>query len=433
MQRCGGSRAKSDMRILILSQWYPPEPMRLLSDMAESLRDLGHYVEVLTGFPNWPSGKVYEGYRVRLFQREEIGGVPILRIPLFPDHSRSASRRAANLASFPAAAMLLGPVVAERPDVIHVIQPPTTCAAGAVLSRLWGVPFTYEVQDMWPETLSATGMISSERLLSAVGRYCDWTYARAAGIRVISEGFRRNLIGKGVEPDKVRYIPNWVDVDYYRPLPRDEGLADELGMSGRFNVVYAGTIGPAQGLGVVLDAAEQLAQDTRVQFVLAGDGLDLERLTRDAERRRIPNVRFLGRRPGAEMPRLYSLSDALLVHLTDDRLFRMTVPHKTLTYLACGRPVLAAVDGDVADLVRRAHAGVCCAPSNATALAAAVRTLLEMPPALRAELGANGRSVAIQEFERGKVVSTLADFLTGAVAERSRPRWGAKLRRAPQG
>jgi len=415
------------MRILILSQWYPPEPMKLLSDMAESLQDLGHHVQVLTGFPNWPSGKVYEGYRVRFLQREEIGGVPILRIPLFPDHSRSASRRAANLASFPASAALLGPLVAERPDVIHVIQPPTTCAAGAVMSRLWGVPFTYEVQDMWPETLSATGMMSSQRLLSAVGRFCDWTYARAAGIRVISEGFRRNLLDKGVEPDRVRYIPNWVDVDYYRPLPPDEGLAAELGMRGRFNVVYAGTIGPAQGLAVVLDAAEELANDTRVQFVLAGDGLDLVRLMRDAERRRITNVKFLGRRPGAEMPRLYSLSDALLVHLNDDELFRMTVPHKTLTYLACGRPVLAAVEGDVTDLVRKADAGVCCAPSNAKALAAAVRTLRDMPPARRAELGENGRSVAVQEFERSKVVSRLADFLSDAATART----GAQSRRAP--
>jgi glycosyltransferase involved in cell wall biosynthesis len=282
-----------------------------------------------------------------------------------------------------------------------------------VLSRLWRVPFTYEVQDMWPETLQATGMVRSQRVLDAVARYCRWTYDQASGVRVISEGFRKNLIDKGVSPAKVRYIPNWVDVEFYRRVPRDERLTHELGMSGRFNVVYAGTIGPAQGLGVVLDAAAELGDLPEVQFVLAGEGLDQARLAREAKRRRLTNVKFLGRRPNAEMPGLYALSDALFVHLNDDPLFRITVPHKTLTYLASGRPLLAAVEGDVAALVQRAEAGVTCRPSDLRGLAAAVRRLHSMSPQQRERCGERGRRVAVDEFERSKVVAELAELLVG--------------------
>ncbi|MCE5199482.1 glycosyltransferase family 4 protein, partial [bacterium] len=205
------------MRILMLSQYYPPEPMRLLSDMAQSLQSLGHEVTVLTGFPNWPTGEVYPGYRTSLRKKEMMDGVPVVRIPLYPDHSKSARKRAMNFVSFPISACTFGPLFVKRPDIIHAIQPPTTCFAAWYLSKLWNVPFTYEVQDMWPETLSATGMVGSQRVLETVGRFCKWAYNKAAAVRVISPGFRENLLGKGVRSDKIHVIQNWVDTDLYKP------------------------------------------------------------------------------------------------------------------------------------------------------------------------------------------------------------------------
>jgi glycosyltransferase involved in cell wall biosynthesis len=276
------------------------------------------------------------------------------------------------------------------------------------------VPFTYEVQDMGPETLAATNMVRAPRVLAAVGRYCLWAYHEAAGVRVISRGFQKNLVAKGVAPDKVGYVPNWVDTDFYLPCPRDEGLQAELGASGRFNVVYAGTIGPAQGLGTVLDAAERLRDRPEVQFILAGEGLEQASLRQAAERRGLSSVRFIGRRPMTEMPRLYALADVLLVHLINDPLFKITVPHKTLTYLAAGRPVLAAVEGDVAELVREHEAGLTCAPANAEALAAAVVQLAAMPAEARERLGRNGRLAAERVFSRTKVIRDFAAFLESA-------------------
>lgn len=402
------------MKVLILSQWYPPEPMKQLSDMAETLQEFGHDVHVLTGFPNWPTGEIYDGYDLSLRQDERIGEVAVTRVPLYPDHSSVRYKRLANFSSFALSAAALGRWYVERPDVIHTIQPPTVCAAAWVLSRCWRVPFTYEVQDMWPETLSATEMISSPRLLSIVGTYCDWAYGRAAAIRVISPGFKKNLLAKGVDPGKVRVIPNWVDTEYYKPLARDDELAGELDCVGTFNVIYAGSIGPAQGLGVLIDAAERLIDLSDVQFLVFGDGLGYDDLRRRSALSP-GRVRFMGRYPMATMNRIYSLADVLLVHLCEDPLFKITIPHKTLTYLASGKPVLVAAEGDVADVVRESGAGFTCPPSDPAALAETVRRLRSLSSPEREGMGKLGRTAAIERFGKHRLVRELEAMLKDAV------------------
>jgi len=398
------------MRILILSQWFWPEPMKLLSDMAETLIELGHEVQVLTGYPNWPSGRLYPGYQIRLCQREQAGKVPVTRIPLYPDHSRSSLRRILNYTSFVAAAASLGPFVAQRPDLIHAIQPPTTCSAAWVLGRIWRVPFTLEVQDLWPETLTATGMIGNRQVVQLVGHYCAWAYRKAAAIRVISPGFKRNLVAKGVPEQKVFHIPNWVDCDYYRPQSASRELAVKYGLQERFNVVYAGTVGLAQGLDTVVRAAGLLRDLEKVQLVVIGDGLDLPRLMQLANEQKLTNVKFLGRLPMELMPQLYAVADGLLVHLKDDPLFRITIPHKTLTYLAAGKPIVAALEGDAADVVEMAQAGLVCRSGDPAALAATVRKLWSQPPGVRRALGHNGREYATSHFGRNALIAAMVEM-----------------------
>ena len=206
------------MRILIISQNYYPEPVNIWSELSESLQDKGHDVTVLTCFPNWPSGKLYPGYRIKLCQREIIGGVAVIRVPLYPYHGRSSLKRAFNYLSFMLASCVLGAWGMRRPDVIYAIQPPTTCFPAWFFSRIWQIPFMYDLQDMWPETLYATGMINNAKMLKMVTKYCDWTYRHADAIRVISSGFRSNLIKKGVAEDKIYLISNWVDTEFYRDI-----------------------------------------------------------------------------------------------------------------------------------------------------------------------------------------------------------------------
>jgi glycosyltransferase involved in cell wall biosynthesis len=389
------------MRVLLVTQWYPPEPQKVVSDIAECIQAAGHSVTVLTGFPNYPAGKLYPGYRIRLWQREELNGVPVIRVPLYPNHSTSAIQRTLNFVSFAASLLVLGPWLVPRVDVVHVYLPPFTISPAAwLISRLFGASLTCEIQDMWPETLKATGMVNDKRALQIVGWLGNWCYRRAARIRVISPGFRDNLIAKGVPADKIEVIPNCVDTVFYRPMPADAEMAKSLALDGRFNVMYAGTIGRAQGLSVVLEAASLLQDLPDVQFVLVGDGTDLAELQEAAKTRGLENVKFLGRYPEEAMPSMLALADVLFVHLRDDLLFRITIPHKVYTYAAVGKPILAAIRGDTADVVQAANAGLTCEPGNPHKLADAVRQLWNLSSTERQAMGDNGRAMVCQSASR---------------------------------
>jgi len=406
------------MRILYLTQWYTPEAVFVVPELAQTLQSLGHTVTVLTGFPNYPSGKLYPGYHIRHWQKETIDGIPVIRLPLFPDHSKSAIRRALNMLSFAASATILGPWLAPRADVIYVTYPPVTVGGPAwLLSRLWGVPFACEINDMWPDTLRATGFVSNERILNLVGWFAGWTYRRAAAIRVITPGFRANLIDKGVPSSRIHMIPVWANTDLVQPLKPDPDLARQLGLDGHFNVMYAGSLGPAQDLDTVLDAADLLRDMPDIQFVFVGDGIELPRLIEIVKSRQLNSVSFLGHYPVQAMSGLYALADVLLLHLRDDPLFRITIPSKTYAYLASGKPVLAAVEGDAAEVVRSTGAGLPCPPSNPRMLADTVRRFYAMPPAERDRMGQNGRSAVYQSNDREYLVGQIAEMLDAVAKE----------------
>jgi glycosyltransferase involved in cell wall biosynthesis len=408
------------MKVLVLTQWYPPEPVLLIQELAQTLQKSGHGVTVLTGFPNYPSGKIYPGYHIRLIQREILNDIPVVRVPLYPEHSLSGLWRILNYVSFALASSILGFFVTSKPDVIFVYHPPLTIGLPAfVLSRLWGVPFVYQIQDMWPETLRATGMMKNARLLRWVGRFARWIYKKAHTILVISPGFRRNLIDKGVPEPKIRVVSNWIDTGVYKAIDCDHELAEKLGLYERFNIMYAGNMGEAQGLETVLEAAALLSDIQAVQFVLFGEGTALPRLKRFVEEKDLKNVRFMGRYPHQTMPSLYALADILLVHLKDDPLFRITIPSKTLAYLASGKPIIVAATGDVADMINSAGAGIACPPGDPQALAESVRHLYQMTAEQRWALGERGRQIATREYDRDILIPKIEQELLIASVTRT--------------
>lgn len=194
------------MRILIISQWYPPEPMQLLQELATTFGDLGHEVEVLTGFPNYTTGRIYPGYKLHLWHRETFKGIALIRVALYPNHSHSAVGRLLNYGSFALCAAVLGPMLASRCDIVYVYgSPATTGFPGWWISRLRRVPFVFLVPDLWPEALEAVG-VRSRFILHSIGLFAKWVYLRAARIIVVTDAFRRNLIGKGVPQQKVEMI-----------------------------------------------------------------------------------------------------------------------------------------------------------------------------------------------------------------------------------
>lgn len=407
------------MRILMLSQWFEPEPTFKGLLFAKELQRQGHEVEVLTGFPNYPGGRVYPGYRIRPWQREVVDGVPVLRVALYPSHDSSGVRRALNYLSFAASATAAIPFL-RRPDVVYVYHPPATVALPAmVLRALRGVPFVYDVQDLWPDTLSATGMVDDSRALSLVGRVMNRVYRRAAEVVVLSEGFRRRLAGRGVPEDKLTVIHNWNAEDQLAVSSSSSSLRSELGLDHAFVVVFAGTMGRAQSLDPVLDAAALLADDRSVQFVFVGGGVEVDRLRTRADD--LPNVRFLERRPVSEIGEVLRMADALLVHLKADPLFEITVPSKTQAYLMAGRPILMGVKGDAAELVERAGAGIAFAPDDPSALVAAVRRLASLPIEQREEMGWRGQQFYAEHLAIEVGAQRFATVLDRAA--RSTHRW----------
>ena len=408
------------MNIIVLSQWYPPEPESKIHLLARDLVARGHVVTSITGIPNYPTGEVYHGYGVRPWpQRETRDGVRVVRVPLYPDHSRSAVKRVLNYTSFAMSAAAFGPALSGPADVMWVFHPPLTVALPAtVIATLRGIPFVYEVQDMWPETLAATGMVRSPRLLSAVNEVANRVYRRADRITVISPGFKRNLVGKGVPASKIEVIPNWADEETYRPFERDDALACECGMEGKFNVLYAGNLGAAQRLGNVLDAAARLRDLPDLQFVLVGDGVEERELRRRAAAEGLDNVRFLGRMPAHRIASLAAVSEVLLVHLKRDPLFEITIPSKTISALACGRPVLSVTVGDAAEVIEQAGAGLTCAPEQPAELSRCVRALYNMPAATRQDLGRAARNYFLTHFTRTELVTRYESLLTEVAAER---------------
>ena len=381
------------MKILFLTQWFEPEATLKGLKFAKELVSRGHEVHVLTGFPNYPGGKVYPGYKIRLWDYEVMDGIPVHRVALYPSHDKSAIGRVFNYVSFSLSAAFLGPFLVPKVDVVYVYHPPATVGLPAmVLKFLRRVPFVYDIQDFWPDTLAVTGMFNSQLGLKIIGKWCDLIYRSASKIVVLSPGFKEKLVGLRVPRDKVEVIYNWTNEETVVSADRDAALARELGMTDRFNVVFAGNMGLGQALDAVLDAAEMLKEtEPKIQFVFLGGGVDEPRLRTRALEMKLDNVRFLPRRPLSKMPELLALADVLLVHLKDEPLFSITIPSKTQAYLYAGKPILMAVRGDAARLVEDAGAGIACEPEDSDEIAETIHKMFRMQPEQLAQMGQNGK------------------------------------------
>lgn len=368
------------IRVLLLTQWFDPEPTFKGLVFARELVRQGFEVEVLTGFPNYPGGKVYPGYHIRLLQREVMDGVQVIRVPLYPNHGQSAIKRVLNYASFFVSSLLYGLLIARRTDVIYAYHPPLTVGIAASLIRLFRrIPVVYDIQDMWPDTLRATGMISNARALNVVAAVCQWVYRRVDHIVVLSPGFKRLLIQRGVPEAKVDVIYNWAD-EVALTAPQGQ-LPTGFPGTEKFRIVFAGNMGKAQALDAVLDAAVLLqARGSRVCFVLLGGGVEVSRLRQRAAKLQLHNVEFLPPVPMLEVGTLLHAANALLVHLRKDSLFEITIPSKTQAYMAVGRPLLMAVNGDAANLIMQSRGGVVAESENAEALAVAADALAALAP-----------------------------------------------------
>lgn len=389
------------MRILFLTQFFQPEPMLKALPFAQALRDEGHEVEVLTGFPNYPGGKVYPGYRIRPYTREVVDGITVHRLALYPSHDASGVRRMLNYGSFGLMAALVGPWVVQKPDVVYVYNLITLGLASRLLRFFRGARIVLDIQDLWPEGVLYTDMLP-RFLGSMLTRWADYEYRKPDHIVTLSEGFRRRLMERGLPGDRVQVIPNWCDE--HPAYPGDETATESetaglQAMEGRFNVVFAGTMGKAQSLDAVVEAARLLGQEApEVLFTFVGGGVEVPHLRELAAP--LGNVQFIQRLPPSRIGTVLARADALLVHLRTLPLFDITIPSKVQAYMHAGRPILLAVPGDAADMVVRAGAGVTCRQEDPRSLADAVLRMHAMPREARERMGLDGRAFYERECSR---------------------------------
>ena len=408
-----GPKDERILNVLVVSQYFWPESFRV-NDLVLGLSERGHRVTVLTGKPNYPDGAFFKGYGFLRPVRERYGEVEVLRASLIPRGSGSGWRLALNYLSYALFASLLGPLLCRgRYDVIFVYEPsPITVGLPAiVMKRLKRAPLLFWVQDLWPESLAATGAIRSKHVLGWVSSMVRYIYRRCDRVLVQSRSFTERVEEHGADPQNVEYLPNWAEA-LYQPERLEDDAPERREMPWGFRVVFAGNVGAAQSFETILGAAERLKRHPEVRWVVFGDG----RRRRWVEERvrelgLEENVFLLGRRPVKAMPRYFALADALLVTLKREEIFSLTVPTKVQSYLACGRPVVAALDGEGARVIEDSGAGLVAPAEDAEALAEAVLRLYEAVPEERREMGRRGRGYFEEHFEREKLLDRLESWM----------------------
>ncbi len=396
----------------MLTQWFQPEPQFKGLPLAKALTEMGHEVEVLTGFPNYPGGKLYPGYRLKFWQRDIVDDIKVTRAFLYPSHDKSALGRILNYASFALSSALMIFAI-RRPDIVYVYCPPMTAAAAAMVLRFFRrVPYVIDIQDLWPDTLASTGMVNSPTIIRLVGAWSKLAMRFASALVVLSPGFKLRLSERRVKPP-VHVIPNWAPPEIEeqaKAIPQKDLNADKC-----FNILFAGNMGKAQALDTVIAAAKRLKNEApSVRLTFIGGGVEVEHLQATSEASGTNNIIFLKPRAPKDMGSVFADADALLVHLRNDPLFEITIPSKTQAYLAIGRPILMGVRGDAARLVKLAQAGVCFTPEDPDGLAEAVLALLTLSPEARQAMGDAGAAYYRDELSFEKGVKSLEQVLVGA-------------------
>lgn len=392
------------MRFLVLTQYFVPEMGAAQLRLAAMIRELiaaGHEVEVVTGMPNHPTGRIFPAYRGRFYRREVLDGVPVHRTWLYASLG-AGWKRMANYLSF-VLTSFVGMLRARRPDFIFVESPPLFLSFPAILvGRLRGARVIYNVADLWLDAAVEMGILREGPLLAGARAFERWTLRYVDFVTTVTEGLRERLRERGVPPERLLFLPNGVDTSIFAPRPPDRGLAEALDLVGQHVVLYAGTHGYSHGLDTALSAA-RLLQGENVTVVLVGDGSEKADLMARAERERIGNVRFLDAATPEFVARLYSISSAGLSTLRYSPLFEATRPVKIFSIMAAGKPVVYSGSGEGARLVEEADAGVIVPPEDAEALADAIRRIIATPQ-LAERLGANGRAFVQQHYAWGTLV-----------------------------
>jgi colanic acid biosynthesis glycosyl transferase WcaI len=375
------------MKILFLTENFPPETNAAATRVYERAcywAKWGHEVTILTCAPNFPEGRLYDGYRNSWRTVEEMDGIRVVRVKTYMAANRGTVKRMLDFLSFMVSAFGAG-LFERRPDVIAATSPQFFAAVGGwALGAVRRVPFVFELGDLWPASIVAVGAMRPSLGLRLMEKLELFLYRRSAAVVALTHAFKQNLVERGIDPGKISVVINGVDTWRYGPRERDTNLAAETGLADKFVVGYVGTHGMAHALSNVLDTAQQLADAPAIAFLLAGGGAERDDLVAEAKRRGLENVIFLERQPKGRMPAVWSLCDVALVHLKNSDVFRDVIPSKMFEAMAMGLPVLmASPAGEASNILEKDGAGLHVPAEDPGALASAVRRLHQEPSELK--------------------------------------------------
>jgi colanic acid biosynthesis glycosyl transferase WcaI len=411
------------VKILVLSDNFVPEiaaPSFRVYDHAKAWLDQGHDVTVVTGVPNWPHGRVFDGYQNRLYQQQWVDGIRVIRLWTYMTANKGFLKRTLDYVSFMLSAILFCWRYPKF-DVLVATSPQFfTAVAGWAISVVRRRPWIFEVRDLWPASIKAVG-VSQGRLITWLERLELFLYRRANRVIALTEPFKRDLVSRGISPDKIDVVTNGVDARKFSrsritiDARRELGIPKDVFLAG-----YVGTTGLAHGLETVVTAAAECRGNRQVQLLVMGEGAQRQQLEAHAAALELDNVHFRDRVPHADVPRYYAALDLAIVHLKPEPVFRTVLPSKIFELMAMEVPILMAVEGEAARVVAEAGCGVCIPSGDPRALADAVLRLAADRTALR-QMGQRGRAAAIERFDRTELATSALDTLHAAITTSTAP------------
>jgi hypothetical protein len=403
------------MRILFLADNFPPEVNAPATRTIEHCREwvmLGAEVTVITCAPNFPQGKVYPGYRNRLYQEETIDGIRVIRVWSYITRNEGFLRRTLDYVSFAVSASLAG--LFHKADIIIATSPQFfTTFAGFALSKVKGTPWVFELRDLWPESIRTVGAMSDSRLLDVFAKIELALYRDANLVVALTESFKRNLVGRGVAADKIKVVTNGANLDLYQPREKNRLLLDKHGLEGKFVVSYIGTHGMAHSLEFIVNALDKVADDT-IHFLFIGAGAKKQEIVRLAREKNLQNVTFLDPVSKEMVAEFLSISDVSLVPLLKSETFKAVIPSKIFEASAMQKPVLLGVDGEAREIVEGYGAGLYFKPENEPDFLAKLRLIRE-DTTLYKKLQEGCLNLAA-DYDRKRLALKMFDLLKEVVA-----------------
>jgi glycosyltransferase involved in cell wall biosynthesis len=396
------------MKILIVTQYFWPENFKI-TDLAIALKGLNHEVTVLTGKPNYPEGKFYKGYNFFNKRAESFKGVEIIRTMMIRRGSGNGFRLFVNYFSFAFFASFASVFrIKKNYDIIFVFEPsPITVALPSIVYKKFSnAPIFLWVLDLWPESISAAGNINSVFIIKQIDNLVKRIYRNTDIILISSKSFRESIISKGISDKKIVYLPNWAEDIFLQKIDHYSEALLKL-PKGSFNVMFAGNIGDAQDFESIIKAAELTKSYENIHWIIIGDGRKKVWVESQITSLNLKNVHLLGKHPIEKMPYFYKEADVMLVTLKDEKIFSLTVPAKIQSYLACGKPLVALLNGVGADIINESGAGFCFNSGNYEELSGKIIEMYKMPKNELVNMGLSGKKYYDENFERNKLISNL--------------------------